>query len=115
MELDFEKENGLIPAIVQDHVSGEVLMLGFMNREAFDLTQKTGFVTFYSRSRKKLWLKGETSGKNCCCASCASIAIATRCWSAPNSKAAPSATKATAAAFFARSAATAKQKSLPSA
>jgi phosphoribosyl-AMP cyclohydrolase len=63
MELDFEKENGLIPAIVQDHVNGEVLMLGFMNREAFDLTQKTGFVTFYSRSRKKLWLKGETSGQ----------------------------------------------------
>ena len=63
MELDFEKENGLIPAIVQDHMNGEVLMLGFMNREAYDLTQKTGFVTFYSRSRKKLWLKGETSGQ----------------------------------------------------
>ena len=63
MELDFEKENGLIPAIVQDHLTGEVLMLGFMNREAYDLTQKTGFVTFYSRSRKKLWLKGETSGQ----------------------------------------------------
>ena len=63
MDLDFEKENGLIPAIVQDHVNGEVLMLGFMNREAYDLTQKTGFVTFYSRSRKKLWLKGETSGQ----------------------------------------------------
>ncbi|HEX4074189.1 MAG TPA: phosphoribosyl-AMP cyclohydrolase [Candidatus Acidoferrales bacterium] len=63
MDLDFEKENGLIPAIVQDHANGEVLMLGFMNREAYDLTQKTGFVTFYSRSRKKLWLKGETSGQ----------------------------------------------------
>jgi len=63
MELDFEKENGLIPAIVQDYANGEVLMLGFMNREAFDLTQKTGFVTFYSRSRKKLWIKGETSGQ----------------------------------------------------
>jgi phosphoribosyl-AMP cyclohydrolase len=63
MELDFEKENGLIPAIVQDHLNGEVLMLGFMNREAYELTQKTGFVTFYSRSRKKLWLKGETSGQ----------------------------------------------------
>ena len=63
MELDFEKESGLIPAIVQDHLNGEILMLGFMNREAYDLTQKTGFVTFYSRSRKKLWLKGETSGQ----------------------------------------------------
>src|SRR5277367_5939919 len=63
MELDFEKDNGLIAAIVQDHVNGEVLMLGFMNREAFDLTQQTGFVTFYSRSRKKLWIKGETSGQ----------------------------------------------------
>ncbi|MGH9690140.1 MAG: phosphoribosyl-AMP cyclohydrolase [Candidatus Acidiferrales bacterium] len=63
MELDFEKENGLIPAIVQDDANGEVLMLGFMNREAYDLTRTTGFVTFYSRSRKKLWTKGETSGQ----------------------------------------------------
>jgi phosphoribosyl-AMP cyclohydrolase len=63
MKLDFEKENGLIPAIVQDHFNGEVLMLGFMNPEALALTQKTGFVTFYSRSRKKLWTKGETSGQ----------------------------------------------------
>ncbi len=63
MELDFEKENGLIPAIVQDDASGEILMLGFMNAEALEITQKTGFVTFYSRSRKKLWTKGETSGQ----------------------------------------------------
>ena len=63
MELDFEKENGLIPAIVQDAVNGEVLMLGFMNREALAKTQETGFVTFWSRSRKKLWMKGETSGQ----------------------------------------------------
>jgi phosphoribosyl-AMP cyclohydrolase len=63
MELDFEKENGLIPTIVQDHANGEVLMLGFMNREALDKTQQTGFVTFYSRSRKTLWTKGETSGQ----------------------------------------------------
>jgi phosphoribosyl-AMP cyclohydrolase len=63
MELDFEKEGGLIPAIVQDHANGEVLMLGFMNAEALALTKKTGFVTFYSRSRKKLWTKGETSGQ----------------------------------------------------
>jgi phosphoribosyl-AMP cyclohydrolase len=63
MELDFEKENGLIPAIVQDAKNGDVLMLGFMNRESLALTQQTGFVTFYSRSRKKLWTKGETSGQ----------------------------------------------------
>jgi phosphoribosyl-AMP cyclohydrolase len=64
MELDFEKENGLIPAIVQDAANGEVLMLGFMNREAFARTMETGLVTFYSRSRKKLWTKGESSGQN---------------------------------------------------
>jgi phosphoribosyl-AMP cyclohydrolase len=63
MELDFAKEKGLIPAIVQDDSSGEVLMLGFMNREALELTRATGFVTFYSRSRQKLWTKGESSGQ----------------------------------------------------
>ena len=63
MELDFEKENGLIPAIVQDAGNGEILMLGFMNREALARTQQTGFVTFFSRSRQKLWTKGETSGQ----------------------------------------------------
>lgn len=62
-DLDFDKDGGLIPAIVQDHRNGEILMLGFMNREAYDLTRKTGFVTFFSRSRKKLWTKGETSGQ----------------------------------------------------
>jgi phosphoribosyl-AMP cyclohydrolase len=63
MELDFEKENGLVPAIVQDAANNDVLMLGFMNREAFDKTRETGCVTFYSRSRKKLWMKGESSGQ----------------------------------------------------
>ena len=63
MDLDFEKENGLIPAIVQDYANGEVLMLGFMNREALAKTRETGFVTFYSRSRQKLWTKGESSGQ----------------------------------------------------
>ena len=63
MELDFEKENGLIPAIVQDASTQEVLMLGFMNREALALTTETGLLTFYSRSQKKLWTKGETSGQ----------------------------------------------------
>jgi len=56
------QEDGLIPAIVQDRRSGKVLMLGYMNAEAYEKTLITGFVTFYSRSRQKLWLKGETSG-----------------------------------------------------
>lgn len=62
MELDFDKAGGLLPAIVQDSSDGRVLMVGFMNREAFEKTLETGFVTFYSRSRNKLWMKGETSG-----------------------------------------------------
>jgi phosphoribosyl-AMP cyclohydrolase len=60
--MDFSKLDGLIPAVVQDHVSGEVLMVGFMNQEAWDITRRTGYVTFYSRTRNKLWTKGETSG-----------------------------------------------------
>ena len=62
MHLDFGKSDGLIPAVIQDHASGRVLMLGFMNEEAFRKTVETGFATFYSRSRRKLWMKGETSG-----------------------------------------------------
>ena len=62
MTLDFQKADGLAPAVVQDHATGRVLMLGYMNEEAFRRTVETGFVTFYSRSRRKLWLKGETSG-----------------------------------------------------
>ena len=63
MQLNFEKyADGLVPAIVQDAETQKVLMLGFMNREAFDKTEKSGKVTFYSRSRQKLWMKGETSG-----------------------------------------------------
>src|SRR5580704_10838146 len=62
MQLDFAKEGGLIPAIIQDAGSGEVLMLGFMNEQAFAETSASGIVTFFSRSRKKLWRKGETSG-----------------------------------------------------
>ena len=60
MELKYQ--DGLIPAIIQDKHSGKVLMLGYMNQEAYDQTLKTGYVTFYSRSRNKLWIKGETSG-----------------------------------------------------
>ena len=62
MELDFDKMNGLIPAIIQDDCTGKVLMLGFMNKEAYDKTVETGKVTFFSRSRQTLWTKGETSG-----------------------------------------------------
>jgi phosphoribosyl-AMP cyclohydrolase len=61
-ELDFEKMNGLLPAVVQDAQNGEVLMVGFMNRAAFDRTRECGYVTFYSRTRNQLWTKGETSG-----------------------------------------------------
>jgi len=60
--MDFSKLDGLIPAVVQDETSGEVLMVGFMNDEAWQLTQQSGYVTFFSRTRNKLWMKGETSG-----------------------------------------------------
>ena len=62
MDLDFAKSDGLITAVIQDNTSGRVLMVGYMNEEAFRKTVDTGFATFYSRSRKKLWLKGEISG-----------------------------------------------------
>jgi phosphoribosyl-ATP pyrophosphohydrolase/phosphoribosyl-AMP cyclohydrolase len=62
MELDFDKMGGLLPAIIQDAVTGKVLMLGFMNKEAYEKTVETKLVTFWSRSRKTLWTKGETSG-----------------------------------------------------
>ncbi len=60
--MDFSKLNGLIPAVVQDQTSGEVLMVGFMNDEAWRITRATGYVTFFSRTRDTLWTKGETSG-----------------------------------------------------
>ena len=62
MDINFEKMGGLVPAIVQDNVTRKVLMLGFMNKEAYDKTVKTGKVTFWSRTRNCLWTKGETSG-----------------------------------------------------
>ncbi len=62
MKLDFDKNNGLIPAIVQDARTKTVLMLGYMNEEALKKTRETGLVTFFSRSRQTLWTKGETSG-----------------------------------------------------
>jgi phosphoribosyl-AMP cyclohydrolase len=60
--LDFDKMNGLVPAIAQDHESGQVLMVGFMNRKAWESTLATGRATYWSRSRNKLWVKGDTSG-----------------------------------------------------
>ena len=62
IELDFIKFKGLVPAIVQDFETGEVLMLAFMNKEAWESTLVTGRATYFSRSRQKLWIKGETSG-----------------------------------------------------
>lgn len=60
--MDFSKLQGLIPAVIQDADSGEVLMVGFMNEDALTRTRETGFATFFSRTRGKLWMKGETSG-----------------------------------------------------
>jgi phosphoribosyl-ATP pyrophosphohydrolase/phosphoribosyl-AMP cyclohydrolase len=62
MEINFDKMGGLVPAIIQDNVTSRVLMLGFMNQEAYDKTVETGKVTFWSRTRNCLWTKGETSG-----------------------------------------------------
>ena len=62
IELDFNKMNGLIPVVTVDYKSLEVLMLAFMNKEAWDLTQETQIVHYFSRTRNKLWKKGETSG-----------------------------------------------------
>src|SRR5574344_1084758 len=62
MEVDFEKQGGLVPAIIQDELTGKVLMLGYMNEESLKKTQETGKVTFFSRSKQRLWTKGETSG-----------------------------------------------------
>jgi len=62
IKLNFEKTNGLIPAIVQDYSTNEVLMLAYMNQDAWEATLSSGNATYYSRSRQKLWVKGETSG-----------------------------------------------------
>ena len=62
IKLDFNKTGGLVPAIVQDYLTGEILMLAYMNPDAFNATLSTGKATYYSRSRQTLWVKGETSG-----------------------------------------------------
>ncbi len=62
MYLDFTKLDGLVPAVIQDSETNRVLMVGFMNEEAWRKTLETGFATFYSRARNKLWMKGESSG-----------------------------------------------------
>jgi phosphoribosyl-AMP cyclohydrolase len=61
-KIDFAKDGGMVAGIVQDAKTGEVLMLGFLNEESYAKTLESGFVTFWSRTRKKLWMKGETSG-----------------------------------------------------
>ncbi len=61
-EIDFEKLNGLVPAVIQDSKTRQVLMLGFMNDQALKMTRETGCVVFFSRSRNRIWLKGESSG-----------------------------------------------------
>lgn len=63
-DLNWKKNNGLIPAIIQHAISGEVLMLGYMNKESMSITEKTGYVTFFSRSKNRLWIKGESSGNS---------------------------------------------------
>src|SRR5450432_2542719 len=60
--IDFEKMDGLVPGVVQDNATGEILMLGFLNPISYQKTLDSGFVTFWSRTRQKLWMKGETSG-----------------------------------------------------
>lgn len=72
--MDFSKLDGLIPAVIQDAESNDVLMVGFMNAEALALTRSTGYATFYSRTRQKLWMKGETSGNRL-----AVVSLATDC------------------------------------
>ncbi len=62
IQIDFNKTEGLVPGIVQDAKTGELLMLGFLNETSYRMTLETGYVTFWSRSRSKLWMKGETSG-----------------------------------------------------
>jgi Phosphoribosyl-AMP cyclohydrolase len=64
MDLDFNKMDGLIPAIIQDNLTSKVLMLGFMNKEAYEKTAATGQVTFFSRTKNRLWTKGEESGNS---------------------------------------------------
>src|SRR5690606_28320828 len=72
--MDFSKLDGLVPAVIQDAASNEVLMVGFMNDEALARTRSTGYATFYSRTRQKLWMKGETSGNRL-----AVVSLATDC------------------------------------
>jgi phosphoribosyl-AMP cyclohydrolase len=62
IELDFNKQGGMLPVVAQDYKTGKILMLAFMNREAWDLTLSTGFVHYWSRSRNRIWKKGESSG-----------------------------------------------------
>jgi len=79
MNLDFKKSDGLVTAVIQDHAPAGP-EVGYMNEEAFRLTVATGYAMFYSRSRKKLWLKGESSGHRLAVKEISTDATATRCW-----------------------------------
>ena len=81
--IDFSKFHGLVPAVVQDAATRDVLMVGFMNQEAWDVTRRTGFVTFFSRTRNTLWTKGETSGNRLQVSKAGSTATRTPSWSKP--------------------------------
>ena len=87
VRIDFDKMDGLTPAVVQDAANGEVLMLGFMNRAAYEKTLQTGYVTFFSRTRNQLWTKGETSGNRLKLIKASPIAISTPSCAASRSKA----------------------------
>ena len=79
--MNFSKLQGLVPAVIQDDESNEVLMVGFMNEEALQRTRETGYATFFSRSRNQLWTKGETSGNRLAGGDPARrIAMTIRCW-----------------------------------
>ena len=85
--MDFSKLNGLIPAVIQDERTNEVLMVGFMNEDALTRTRKSGYVTFFSRTRNTLWMKGESSGNRLKVRRSARTATRTRSSSACGAKA----------------------------
>lgn len=82
--LDFAKQGGLLPAVVQDARTRRVLMLGYMDRAAVEATLASGKVTFFSRSKNRLWMKGETSGTSSSSWRSPPIAMPTRCWCRPS-------------------------------
>ena len=86
-KIDFAKMDGLVPGIVQDAKTGEMLMLGFLNKTSYAKTLETGFVTFWSRTRQKLWMKGETAETGCASSRLRPTATTTHCSSRSRLKA----------------------------